>query len=339
MSTRRRSRFWLFFPFVLLLIVIAAYSAYWAYARSLLDQGIDDWIAAEREAGRTVDYSSKSLGGYPFRFALTVNDPVYADPLGPRWSGEQLQLVMQPWNWNHIIARSPGRNTLTPPAGTGEELRLLVGPKSAASLSWTAEGMRRVSVFVDKASLDAGDEAVGELDQFELHLRPAPGFPDMLQMETHFQAVRLAELPDDVSVLGAEIGPSILRVEVDKGMTAIAMETPADVFVQTVLDLGGEIRVPQIMIDWGPADLGAKGELQQTSAGEIRGQVGLRIEQAEQLRTALDEAGRLDDETRQAIDALEAASANGGFLILTIREDGLYFLGNRIAELQIGAAL
>lgn len=337
--TGRRRGFWLFFPFILLALAIAAYSAYWAYARNQLDQGINAWIEAERAAGRTVEYSSKSLGGYPFRFALTVTDPVYAQPGGPRWQGEELHLVMQPWNWNHVIARSPGRNTVTPPLGRGQDIRLLVGSKSAASVSWNDAGLRRFSLVLDEAALDTGDEAVGELDQFEFHMRPAPGSPDMLQLETHFQALRLAELPEDVVPLGHTVGPSILRLEADKGMQALAMGVPAERFVQTVLDLGGEIRVPQILVDWGPADLGARGELDQSGGGEILGQVGLRIEQAEELRAALAAAGRLDDQTRQAIDAIEAASANGGFLILSVRADGLYFLGNRVVELPLGAAL
>ena len=37
---RRRSRFWLFFPFLLLFALIGAYSAYWVYARGRIAR---DW--------------------------------------------------------------------------------------------------------------------------------------------------------------------------------------------------------------------------------------------------------------------------------------------------------
>ena len=41
----------------------------------------------------------------------------------------------------------------------------------------------------------------------------------------------------------------------------------------------------------------------------------------------------MTDELRAYIGALEGASANGGFLPLPIREDGIYFLGNRVAAI------
>ena len=86
------------------------------------------------------------------------------------------------------------------------------------------------------------------------------------------------------------------------------------------------------MVEWGPAHLGGKLDLSMPG-DEVSGSIGIRIEQADELRAALEAAGLMTDELRAYIGALEGASANGGFLPLPIREDGIYFLGNRVAAI------
>ena len=80
-TVQKKSRFWLIFPFVILFLLIAGWSAYWVYAKGQLETGIDQWIADERARGATVEFSSKRLGGYPFRFELDVRDRVLAADL------------------------------------------------------------------------------------------------------------------------------------------------------------------------------------------------------------------------------------------------------------------
>ena len=64
-TTRKKSRFWLYLPFVLLLILIGAWTGYWVFAKAQIDKGIDQWIAGEQAQGAVVEYTAKSLGGLP----------------------------------------------------------------------------------------------------------------------------------------------------------------------------------------------------------------------------------------------------------------------------------
>lgn len=334
---RKRRGFWLFFPFFLFVLLIAAYTVYWFWARNLLSQGIDDWIEGERQAGRIVEYSSKHLGGYPFRFALHLDDPVYGDPrAGQRWSGEELQLVMQPWNWQHVIARSPGRNLVDI---NGDAYRLDFGKRSAGSVSWTNDGIRRISLAIDSLDAFDGDMALGRAEGFEFHLRPPPGEPDMLQLQTQWNAVELARPIPDAEFLGNRFGPSILRAEASQAIPALEQTGDLERLPRMILDLGGNIALAQLELDLGPADIGARGKLDRDSAGQIDGQIDIRLERHEELKTALKSAGRLDTETDRAIDMVAAASRDGNFLTISIRNDGLYFLGNRIVEADIAGAL
>lgn len=334
---RKRRGFWLFFPFFLFVLLVAAYSLYWFWARNLLSQGIDDWIEGERRAGRIVEFSSKHLGGYPFRFALHLADPVYEDPrTGRRWSGEELQLVMQPWNWQHVIARSPGRNSVQV---NGAAYRLELGKRSAGSLSWTNDGIRRVSLAIDTLDAFDGDTALGRAEGFEFHLRPAPGEPEMLQLQTQWQAIELARPIPDAEFLGNRFGPSILRAEAAQAIPALERTAELARLPRAIFDLGGDISLAQLELEWGPADIGARGRLDRDPAGQIDGQIDIRLERHEDLKTALEAAGRLETETARAIDMVAAASRGGEFLSMTIRNDGLYFLGNRIVEADIVGAL
>lgn len=336
-ARQRRRRWGLYLPFLAFALLIVAYSAYWAYARNLLADGIEDWIAEERARGMTVEYQAKRLGGYPFRFELAVEAPVYGDArIGERWEGERLELVMQPWNWQHIIARAPGENRIT--AG-GETMRLVLGPRSAGSLSWTDDGIRRASLALDEADAEVNGAPVLALEGFAFHLRPPPGEPETLQVQTQWQRVSLARPVPDAEFLGTEFGPSILRAEATRAFPALETVQRLEDLPRRILDLGGEIRLAQLILDWGPAELGARGEIGQGPAGRLDGNIGLRLERAEELRQALQTAGRLDAETRQAIDALEAASRGGNFLEVSIRDDGLYFLGQNVVPAPLGEML
>lgn len=334
----KRSRWGLFVPFLIAGVLIAAWSIYYAIMHNVLSTGIDDWIADERARGNIVEFERKSLSGYPFRFELRVDQPVYGEPGGAVWRGQQLQMVMQPWNWNHVIARSPGRNEILPPGGLeGDELRILLGPRSVASLSWSGETglVRRGSIALDEVDVSLAGVPLGRADGFEFHLRPPPSDADMLQVQVNFEAIEIDELPEDVAVLGNMIGPGILRMEIDQGAALMQEGVGLDRVPAEALARGGQVRLPQVMLEWGPANLGARGELLRTN-DRLGGTLGLRIEEADALRDALREAGQLTEDVATAIDGLELASANGGFLIANVRDDGLYVFGEKIADVPLG---
>lgn len=315
--------------FALIVIACIAYSAYWFIARNVISSGIDDWITEQRAQGLEVDYASRRLSGFPFRFVLDVEEPAYGIPDSQSmWRADDLQIVMQPWNYNHAIIRAPGRHEL----GDGA-MQALIDGRSAMSLRWGGGSIRQISMALNEASFNVAGDEPAEVDGFEFHLRPAPGAPDMLQLETHWQEVRLPDVPtEDMAFLGKVVGPSILRAELDDGVPAIREGANLAHAFALALRSGGELRVPQVMVEWGPAHLGGKMDLA-APEGDVSGSIGIRIEKADDLRAALEAEGLMTDELRAYIGALEAASANDGFLPLPIRGDGIYFLGNRVAAI------
>jgi len=208
---KRRSRSWLYLPFIIFGLLIAAYTGYWFFAKGKIETGINDFLTQQKEAGAEVTYTSKRLHGYPFRFTLTVEDPHFANPENQiGWTGEKLQINMQPWNWFHYIIRSSGRNEIT---ANGENFTALLGPGSALSF-----GLDGTAGF----TLDTADivTAQGDLNTQNLKFSlveagvNSPG--KRILMDWDF--IRLSDeilslLGEDGAFLGNEIQASRLRLE------------------------------------------------------------------------------------------------------------------------------
>src|SRR5829696_4985740 len=65
----RRSRFWLYTPFILLLLLAIA----WFVIRNRTAEALDGWIAAEARAGREWTCVERTIAGYPFRIEVICN--------------------------------------------------------------------------------------------------------------------------------------------------------------------------------------------------------------------------------------------------------------------------
>src|SRR3982074_213371 len=70
LAPRRRSLWRLFIMPVLLLIAAAAWSAFWFYAASQVDEKADAWRAQEAKSGRVYDCARRSVAGFPFRLEV-----------------------------------------------------------------------------------------------------------------------------------------------------------------------------------------------------------------------------------------------------------------------------
>jgi hypothetical protein len=70
LPTRRHSRFWLYGPVMLLVVLAAAWSAFWFYAHGRAAGEIDAALAREAGRGRSWSCADRSIGGYPFRIEL-----------------------------------------------------------------------------------------------------------------------------------------------------------------------------------------------------------------------------------------------------------------------------
>ncbi|MEL7130593.1 MAG: DUF2125 domain-containing protein [Pseudomonadota bacterium] len=324
----RPSRFWLYTPFVGLAFIIAIYTTYWFWMRAQLEQGIDTWIAQQRGAGTEISYSSKRLDGFPYRFALTISNPDISRPsTGERWRGQTLQLIMQPWNLSHVIGRAPGRNEIL--FVGGEPITVQLGGKSAASLSWSENTLRRASLLLDEADIStfAGPIAV---EDFAINLGPSPSNDTVLRMAFDWNRIGLFQAPPEADWLGDTLENGSIRAEITDGMGLVG----GDLDIATWLRGGPRIILAQGIINWGPVRLGAKGDvglLPMTCMAD--GIANVRLENVDGLKNALEQAGQLSDDVNAGLTGMAFASRDGGFATMTFREGVLTFLGQEAATL------
>ncbi len=333
-SRKRRSRWGLFLPITLFALLVAAYSAYWVYASDIIEENVDTWIATERAGGAVVEYSSKKMSGYPFLFQLTFEDPVYQPDATLRWEGKRMIASMQPWNWNHIIVRSPGANRVTDKAGIRHTADL--DDKSAGSLSWDETGIRRAGLMINDAPALI-DGATMQLKAFSLNLSPRPESPSDLMVAVQWDQIALQEAPLFAPWLGAEIGPSRLVGEVRGFFPALQVSgLNTHYLADALMQQNAELEVAQLLVDWGPLDLGMQLDAAFTD-GQANGKVGVRLENVEDLQAALEAEGALDMPTQAALAVIASGSKDGKFFTLPIKENGVYVMGQRVAELPSAA--
>src|ERR1700676_3567928 len=70
LAPRRRPLWRLFIMPVLLLVAAAAWSAFWFYSASKVDETADAWRPREARSGRVYDCARRSVAGYPFRLEV-----------------------------------------------------------------------------------------------------------------------------------------------------------------------------------------------------------------------------------------------------------------------------
>jgi hypothetical protein len=334
LAERRRTRFWLFFPFLLLIAMIGAYSAYWIYARGEIERGIDQWVTAERARGAIVEYASYDIGGYPFRFEIDVKAPNYKPPNTARWQGERLQIVMQPWNLHHIISRAPGRSVVTDQLGIRHTFE--VDGKSAASVSWTDAGLHRAALELnDVAALIDGHAYT--FRGFSLNLAPRPEAPDDLLVALQWDALTLDAVPASAPWLGTEVQASRLIAEVHNFYPAwVRCGGNVERLYGTFINMGGSVELGQALLNWGPLKYGAKGTVTFEN-GLANGSFGVRIDDPEGLKAAIQAADRWQMQEQATVATLESASVDGGFLMFTV-QDSVVMVGTVIVGRLPGAA-
>ncbi|MEL6324173.1 MAG: DUF2125 domain-containing protein [Pseudomonadota bacterium] len=321
----QRSRLGLYIPFVIGAVLVAIYSAYWFWMRGQLAAGIDQWIAEQRAAGIEINYASKTVDGFPYRFALQVEAPEISNPHADiSWRGEKLQLVMQPWNFQHVIGRAPGRNALSLPGG--EPVTAFIGDRSAASLSWRGETIRRFALSLDEADIVLATGSYGVRDFSVNYAPPAADAEDPRhRVALDLGGATLPAAPIEAPWLGEEIDAVRLRLE---------LENPEIVFGARILDPSRyalpdpAFDLAQLLVNWGPVKLGAKGKVSfRLPDCAPDGVVNFRLEEIEALRGQLEAANLLTEEVAAGLSAIGFASNDGGFAPITLRAGTVTFMG------------
>lgn len=257
-AATRRSRFWLYAPFVLLALVAVAWSMAWTVIRNRTSDGLDRWLAAEARAGRQWTCQDRQVGGYPFRIevacaALTLQRGTVSASLG------RVQSVAQVYQPGHVITEIAGPLRATDGAITLEGTWRLL----ETSLRGSTRGFERASLVAEGARLQIAGASPEPLalasERFEAHLRPNPSRAAEHAFDAAISASE-ATLPILDNLLGGG-EPANLQLDVTATEAQGFRGRPVVEEIERWRQANGRLDVLQFSLAKGPRRLEAKGAL------------------------------------------------------------------------------
>lgn len=191
-----RRRIWPVFVMpVLLLAAAAAWSGFWFYAASHVDEKFEEWRTREAKSGREYECANRSVAGFPFRMEVSCESPVVtltsqtADRTQLTARLKNILVIAQVYDPTKIIAEFTGPADVSNRGETPSFVaNWTVGRASAAGVPTP----QRVSLVFDDPALDRISGAVQtpllRAKHLELHTRLLEGsLSDNPVVETAFQ--------------------------------------------------------------------------------------------------------------------------------------------------------
>ncbi|MCB5174389.1 MULTISPECIES: DUF2125 domain-containing protein [Microvirga] len=268
----RHSRFWLYTPFVLLLLLAVAWSVGWFVIRNRADEALDTWLAAEARAGRQWTCQDRAIGGYPFRIevtcdALTLQQGAVTASFGP------VEAVAQVYQPRRVITEIQGPLRVTDGTVTVQGSWDLL----QTSLNLAPGGLRRLSLVAEAPNVTVTGLPAGEIaaagQHLELHARPNPSRSAENAYDVAL-SVRQARIPlADALVGGTE------ATDLESDVTVTQAEgfrgRPLAEELERWRSAGGKLDVLMLSLAKGSRRLEAKGELRLDEEHRPEGQLAL----------------------------------------------------------------
>lgn len=290
-ASRKPRRFWLFAPYVLVLIAFALWSAYWFYARGQVLQALDN--ARKPQSGYTLSYDRGRVGGYPFRFETELTNPRLSERSGWALAAPSLQVISAAYNPTHAVIVAPRGVTLTRPNKGPVEITGKVLRASVADL----QDRPRISVEARDITLVPVNGGTpmpfGAAKVFELHLRPTAG--DLTRL---FFGLEGAIPTPGTLMARATDGATNLNLEGDLTHSAALKGSNWPALLTSWSAAGGEMRLVRAEAQVGQAVMSAANStLSADESGRLRGKLDLRLRQGPDAVMALGATGVLPSET------------------------------------------
>jgi hypothetical protein len=268
----RHSRFWLFAPFVLLGLVVAAWTTVWFMIRSETSRALDDWLTREAAQGRQWACPGRTVGGFPFRIevgcaSLSLQRPESRLALGP------VNAVAQVYRPRHVIVQVAGPLRASDGnIGLEGTWRLL-----EVSIRTTPEGLQRASAVADGPVFRLTGLAPGDFkllaEHVETHLRLNPARTAEAAYDWSLRATRLAVPGLDVAIGGSEPADLDVDLTVTEARDAAARR-PAEE-LERWREAGGRLEIARFALAKGARRIEGKGQFSLDEAHRPQGRADL----------------------------------------------------------------
>jgi hypothetical protein len=306
--SRRRPLWPVFVAPGLVVLAAIAWSAFWFYAASQVDQTVDVWRAREAKAGRIYDCAKRHVAGFPFRLEVTCEGAsvtlVAQTAQGAAAAPVTAQLgkilvVAQIYTPKLLIAEFTAPATL---AERGQPPSLQVNWRTArSSIAGLPGTPERVALVFDDAAIDRiGGSAplpLARATHLELHGRLAEDSTlDHPVIEAALQINGGSIL--DLHPLLAQPFDADIRAKV-RGLRDFSPKPWPDRF-REIQAAGGRIEITQSRIQQGDLISVAAGSLGLTANGRLDGELQMTVAGIEKVIPALGIEKMLEEGVPQA---------------------------------------
>ncbi len=303
-------RFWLYAPYVVLLIAIIGWSLAWLWIRSEIANRMDVTASRLHEAGFIMDWKARRIDGYPFRIDVTLDGLRLAEPSGWALAAPQIKAETYAYKLDQWIGYAPGGVVLTRPV--------------SGAVAITGTALRASYVHVDHGAPRIAVEGV------KLVFAPGPGAKPFVISAANYLDFHLRPTGDDQ-------GDFLLRIDgasAPQGaiLARIAQGRPMDIAwearvsnasalhgrdwpsaVQAWTATGGGLDVEHGALTAGASVLNLRpGRLTVGSDGRLRGSVGLDLRQAPNIIRTLADTRTIDPSAADSALTVAQARAAGG---------------------------
>ncbi|SCY26662.1 DUF2125 domain-containing protein [Microvirga guangxiensis] len=254
----RYSRFWLYTPFVLLLLVAIAWSVAWFFIRNRAAEALDAWIASEAQRGRQWACADRTIAGYPFRIEIVCNTLELKQGAVTASFG-RTEAIAQVYQPRLVIVEVAGPMRVTDgKANVQGQWDLL-----QASIHASRSGLQRLSVAATSPKFTvtglAPQDIATSCQYLELHLRPNPSRASEKAYDAAL-SIRQATVPLlDALIGGSEL--TDLNADVTVTQATGFQGRPIAQELERWRSAGGTLDVLTLAAAKGPRRIEAKGKL------------------------------------------------------------------------------
>jgi len=309
LAPRRRPLWRLFIMPVLLLVAAAAWSAFWFYSASRVDETADAWRAREARSGRVYDCARRSVAGYPFRLEVrcdgasvslqsqTAGQAATQAPITARLG--EILVVAQIYDPKLLIAEFTAPATIFE---SGQQSSMVVNWRTArSSVVGLPAVPQRISLVFDDPAIDRVNGSVqtplARAKHIELHGRLAEGSAsDHPVLETVLQIA--AGSVQEVHPLLAEPFDAEVRTMLS-GLKDFSPKPWPQRF-REIQAAGGHVEIVQSRIQQGELIAIAAGSLGLNAQGRLDGELQMTVAGLEKVIPALGLEKMLDEGVPQA---------------------------------------
>lgn len=325
--TSASARRWLLIPLALAAIAAVAWCAYWFTARDRLLAAMDQAVAAQEAQGRRIEWASRKVAGFPFRFKVLLRQARVSSPSGWALRAPRLEAQANAYRLTRWVAAAPEGVVITRPLAGPLHVDARFLRASLAGVDGVPPRISVEGVDLRFVPLDGAEPfLLAGAERLELHLRPAPDAEDAAALLLRLRGAQ----PRPAGLMAFVSGNAPANFVWDARLTDMGALRGADWAgaVRNWTRAGGRMTITDASLAAG--ELRARnrgGVLSVGSDGRLRGRVSVALNRPLQALSAMTRIEQADPNAVGAATAVARAQGEANVTLDLGFEAGQFTIG------------